>query len=82
MVLLPRLAQRTGASVLFAFAERLPAGTGFRVHFLPAPAELTDPDMAVACAAMNRCVEECVGVAFAQYQWAYKRYPTRLGAEG
>src|SRR5690606_8025007 len=29
MVLLPRLARRTGASVLFAFTERLPRGAGY-----------------------------------------------------
>ncbi|HEY6942938.1 lipid A biosynthesis acyltransferase, partial [Dokdonella sp.] len=37
MVLLPRLAERTGACVLYSFVERLPRGAGFRVHFLPAP---------------------------------------------
>ena len=37
MVLLPRLAARTGATVLFAFAERLPEGAGYRIHLLPAP---------------------------------------------
>jgi KDO2-lipid IV(A) lauroyltransferase len=74
MVLLPRLAARTGATVLFAFAERLPRGKGFRIHLLPAPAGLADADLAVACAALNRGVEACVERAFAQYQWQYKRY--------
>ncbi|HEY0231251.1 MAG TPA: lipid A biosynthesis acyltransferase, partial [Dokdonella sp.] len=77
MVLLPRLARRTGATVLFAFAERLPRGEGFRLHFLPAPPELADADLDRACAALNRSVEDCVRIAFAQYQWSYKRYPTR-----
>ncbi len=79
MVLLPRLARRTGATVLFAFAERLPRGAGFRVHVLPAPAGIDDADIAVACAALNRGVENCVRLAFAQYQWTYKRFPR--GAE-
>ena len=74
MVLLPRLAARTGATVLFAFAERLPDGEGFRIHLLPAPEGLADADMAVACAALNRGVEQCVELAFTQYQWHYKRY--------
>ena len=74
MVLLPRLAARTGATVLFAFAERLPRGEGFRIHLLPAPEGLADADMAVACAALNRGVEQCVELAFTQYQWHYKRY--------
>jgi KDO2-lipid IV(A) lauroyltransferase len=74
MVLLPRLAARTGATVLFSFAERLPDGAGFRVHILPAPADVADTDLKVACAALNRGVESCVALAFTQYQWHYKRY--------
>jgi KDO2-lipid IV(A) lauroyltransferase len=74
MVLLPRLAARTRASVLFAFAERLPRGAGYRIHILPAPARLANADMAVACAALNQGVEQCVELAFDQYQWQYKRY--------
>lgn len=74
MVLLPRLAARTGATVLFAFAERLSRGRGFRIHLLPAPAGLDDADLGVACTALNRGVEDCVERAFTQYQWQYKRY--------
>jgi KDO2-lipid IV(A) lauroyltransferase len=74
MVLLPRLAKRTGATVLFAFAERLPRGAGYRIHLLPAPQGLTDADLAVACGALNQGVQGCVELAFAQYQWQYKRY--------
>ena len=78
MVLLPRLAERTGACVLFSFVERLPHGAGFRAHFLPAPAGIADPDIGVACTALNRGVEDCVRLAFAQYQWTYKRWPNSL----
>jgi len=74
MVLLPRLAARTGATVLFAFAERLPEGAGYRIHLLPAPEGLADADLAVACRALNQGVENCVELAFTQYQWHYKRY--------
>jgi KDO2-lipid IV(A) lauroyltransferase len=74
MVLLPRLAARTGATVLFAFAERLPRGAGFRIHLLPAPPQVADADLAVACSALNGGVEACVQRAFAQYQWQYKRF--------
>ena len=74
MVLLPRLAARTGATVLFAFAERLTNGAGYRVQLLPAPGAITDANLAVACAALNRGVQNCVELAFAQYQWQYKRY--------
>jgi KDO2-lipid IV(A) lauroyltransferase len=74
MVLLPRLAARTGATVLFAFAERLANGAGYRVHLLPAPESIADADLTVACAALNQGVQSCVELAFAQYQWQYKRY--------
>ena len=75
MVLLSRLARSTGAAVLFAFAERLPRGRGFRLHFIEAPTEINDEDLAVACTALNSGVERCVVRAFAQYQWTYKRFP-------
>jgi len=75
MVLLSRLARRTGADVLFAFAERLPRGGGFRLHFLEAPADIADENLDVACAALNRGVERCVALALPQYQWTYKRFP-------
>ncbi len=74
MVLLPRLAARTGATVLFAFAERLPAGTGYRIHLRPAPDGIDDPDARAACTALNRGVQDCVELAFTQYQWHYKRW--------
>jgi len=74
MVLLPRLAARTGSTVLFAFAERLPKGAGYRIHFLPAPEGLANEDLSVACAALNRGVENCIELAFSEYQWQYKRF--------
>ncbi|MBS0570679.1 MAG: lipid A biosynthesis acyltransferase [Proteobacteria bacterium] len=77
MVLLSRLAQRTGAIVLFAFAERLPKGAGFRIHIRPAPEGIADEDLPTAVAALNRGVEDCVRIAPEQYQWAYKRYSIR-----
>jgi KDO2-lipid IV(A) lauroyltransferase len=77
MVLLSRLAQRSGATVLFAFVERLPHGAGYRLQILPAPARIADPDLPTAVAALNRGVETCVHMAPAQYQWHYKRYSIR-----
>jgi KDO2-lipid IV(A) lauroyltransferase len=77
MVLLPRIARRTGATVLFAFAERLPRGAGFRIRIRPAPVGVADVDLRVACTALNRGVEACVELAFPQYQWVYKRWAER-----
>ncbi len=78
MTLLPRLAQSAAVDVVFAFAERLPGGAGFRIRFLPAPPGLDDPDPAQAAAALNRGIEACARLAPAQYQWTYKRFPRAL----
>ncbi|MFA5684306.1 MAG: lipid A biosynthesis acyltransferase [Lysobacteraceae bacterium] len=76
MTLLPKLARRTGATVLFAFAERLPEAAGFRIRILPAPARIGDEDADVALRALNQGIEAAVRQAPAQYQWTYKRYPS------
>lgn len=81
MTLLPRLAHKSGAPVLFTFAERLPRGRGFRLHFLPAPADIASDDVTVAVTALNQGVEQCVRIAPEQYQWAYKRFRTRPEGE-
>ncbi|MEO8010440.1 MAG: lipid A biosynthesis acyltransferase, partial [Dokdonella sp.] len=81
MVLVPRLAERTGAIVLFAFAERLTDGAGFRIHIVPAPEGIADADLRVACSALNRGIENCVVLAPMQYQWHYKRFSKRPAGE-
>ncbi len=73
MTLVSRLLERTGAEVLFAFAERLPAAGGFRMVFLSAPSGMAGSDRA-ALEALNRGVEACVRRAMPQYQWGYKRF--------
>jgi KDO2-lipid IV(A) lauroyltransferase len=77
MTLLPRLAHKAGAVVLFGWAERLPRAAGFRIHLTPAPEDIADPDPARALRALNRGVEDCVRLAPAQYQWGYKRWSIR-----
>ena len=81
MVLLSRLAARSGAPVFFSFAERLPRGGGYRLHFLPAPPEVASDDNIVAATAVNVMVEQCVRLAPAQYQWVYKRFRVRPPGE-
>jgi KDO2-lipid IV(A) lauroyltransferase len=77
MVLLSRLARKTGAAVVFSFSERLPGGDGFRMHWLEAPEGIDAEDPEVAAAAVNRGVEACVGICPDQYQWSYKRFEAR-----
>jgi len=88
MVLLPRLAARTGALVSFGWAERV--ARGFRIHFVPASAGIHDPNPERAAASMNRDIERLVRGCPEQYLWSYKRFrirppglgnPYRRGAE-
>jgi len=81
MTLLPRLAHKTGARVLFGWAERLPDSEGFRIRLTPAPQDIADADTLRAVAALNAGVEACVRLAPAQYQWGYKRYSIRPPGE-
>jgi len=81
MVLLSRLAAKTGAPVMFAYAERLPRGRGWHLHFLPAPPEIGQADSEASAAAVNAMVERCVRAAPEQYQWIYKRFRVRPHGE-
>ncbi|MGE5153357.1 MAG: lysophospholipid acyltransferase family protein [Bdellovibrio bacteriovorus] len=77
MLLVNRLTRRTGAPVIFLFAERLGVGEGFRIHCLPAPEGIDSEDDEVAAAALNRGIEQCVAVCPEQYVWPYKRFRRR-----
>jgi KDO2-lipid IV(A) lauroyltransferase len=74
MTLLPRLAARSGAVVLFGYCERIDDSTDFRLCFEPAPDALASGDPAVGVAALNVAVERIARRDLAQYQWTYKRY--------
>ncbi len=73
--LIPKLAERSGAPVIFAWAEPVPGG--FDIHFEPALPGIADPDLAKATAVMNRQVEAIAARDLSQYQWTYKRYSQR-----
>ena len=71
MTLLSRLAQRTGATVLLGYCERIgetPDGPAFALRFEPVP------DAAEGVAALNAAVERVARRDPAQYQWTYKRW--------
>jgi Kdo2-lipid IVA lauroyltransferase/acyltransferase len=82
MTLLPRLAARSGANVLFAYCERIGAGPTFRLRIEPAPAELSTDEAAVGTRVLNAAVERIAGRDPAQYQWTYKRYTLRPPGSG
>jgi KDO2-lipid IV(A) lauroyltransferase len=74
MLLVNRLARKTGARVVFLFAERLAWGGGYALHCLPAPDGIDSDDDGEAATALNLGVERCIAVCPEQYVWAYKRY--------
>ncbi len=77
-VLLPRMAQRFDACVLFATCERLNGGR-FQVHVFNADDAIYDENMQLAAAAVNRGIEKCIDVDREQNLWAYKRFRNRPG---
>ncbi len=81
MVLLSRLAIKTGAAVIFGYAQRLPHGRGYHLHFLPAPPTINAKPLEASIAAMNQMVEKLIRQQPEQYQWGYKRFRTRPAGE-
>jgi KDO2-lipid IV(A) lauroyltransferase len=77
MVLLARLAKKNGSAVFIGYAERLPRGRGYHLHFIPAPEGIAGAPLEEALALMNRGVEACARALPEQYQWSYKRFRTR-----
>ena len=82
MTLVSRLAERTRATVLFAWCERSSADLEFALHVQAAPAGIADADPRVAVAALNGMVERIARRDPAQYQWTYKRYGARPPGSG
>ncbi|MBU3736099.1 MAG: lysophospholipid acyltransferase family protein [Methylobacterium sp.] len=76
MTLVSRLAEKTGAPVIMVFAERLPWGRGFRLHFRRLPAGSID-----TAAGLNSAIEAQVRQCPAQYLWSYHRYKVRRRAK-
>jgi KDO2-lipid IV(A) lauroyltransferase len=78
--LIPRLAERSGAPVVFAWAAPVPGG--FDVHIEDAAPAVTDPDLLTAITAMNAQVEAIASRDLRQYQWTYKRFSRRPRGSG
>ncbi len=79
MTLLPRLAANSGATVLYFFAERLRAGKGYRMHFVPLEGGYAE-DKLTAASQTNSMVEQLIHMAPAQYLWGYNRFKQPAGA--
>lgn len=79
MTLAARLSE-TGAAVILVFAERLPAGRGYRLR-LRAPQAPLSGDTLERAAAINREIEALIRECPQQYLWGYNRYKRPAGAE-
>jgi len=75
MTLVGRLAESSGATVLIAYAERLPHGQGYDIHFEPLLLDFAAPVPQQVNAALERVIRVCP----AQYLWSYNRYKIPRG---
>lgn len=73
MTLPARLAAQTGATILLAWGERLPRGTGYCVHLRPLTTTLSN-EPTQAAAQINAAMESLVRECPEQYLWGYARY--------
>ena len=80
MTLPGRLAETGGATVLMAFARRLPQGQGYAITIQPV-VESPPADASAAAQKLNLAVEDLVRGCPQQYLWSYNRYKAPAGAE-
>ncbi len=78
--LIPKLAARSGAPVVFAYAE--PVAGGFDIHIEAALATIASDDITLATTTMNAQVEAIARRDLRQYQWTYKRFSRRPPGSG
>ena len=73
MTLACKLAEKTGATVLMAFGERLANGQGYEIHLTPVESIAT-PDL------LNAAIAKQIAQKPEQYLWRYNRYKVRRGS--
>jgi KDO2-lipid IV(A) lauroyltransferase len=73
MTLPAKLAQLGGATIIVTYAERLPAGRGYVIRFVPFEGTL-DGDAASQARAINAAMEQLIARSPSQYFWSYNRY--------
>ncbi|HWL28943.1 MAG TPA: lysophospholipid acyltransferase family protein [Burkholderiaceae bacterium] len=73
MTLAGKLARQTGVAVIMTAGERLPAGQGWRIHYLRLPEPLPTEPEALATA-INSAMETLIRRFPQQYLWSYNRY--------
>ncbi|MET0266507.1 MAG: lysophospholipid acyltransferase family protein [Duganella sp.] len=78
MTLPAKLAQLGDATVIVTYAERLPGGRGYCIHFVPFEGAL-DGDTASQAQAINTAMEQLIARNPSQYYWSYNRYKVPHG---
>jgi len=73
MTLPAKLAQLGDATIIVTYAERLPAGRGYVIRFVPFEGTL-DGDAASQARAINAAMEQLIARSPSQYFWSYNRY--------
>jgi len=81
MLLLSRLATKNCTPIIFCYAERMPRGKGFHLHFIPANKKISDKNSQIAATGLNADIEKCIRQLPQQYQWSYKRFRNRPEGE-
>lgn len=75
-----KLQQMAKASIILTYAERLPAGRGYIVRFVPFGL-LPDAPLAEQARAINQAMENLIARCPAQYFWSYNRYKVPPGVD-
>ncbi len=73
MTLASKLAEKTGATVMMAFGERLENGAGYAIH-------ITQLQSIATTGLLNAAIEQQIALKPAQYLWRYDRYKQRRHA--
>jgi KDO2-lipid IV(A) lauroyltransferase len=77
MTLVSRLAKKTGATVVIAYAKRLASGEGYEIIFTDLPEmkdKLNAEELDDSVVYLNKKVEKTIRSVPEQYQWSYKRF--------
>jgi len=76
-VLIPRLIEKTQATVILGYALRHPSGQGFHIHFRPAFSIISEGDLCATTTKLNHHIESCISAFPEQYIWSYRRFRSR-----
>ncbi|MEQ1766112.1 MAG: lysophospholipid acyltransferase family protein [Methylotenera sp.] len=72
MTLVSKLAEKTGATIIMAFGERLENAQGFEIHLTKlAEGAVATPTL------LNQAIEQQIAQKPTQYLWSYPRYKVR-----